>query len=402
MKITVIGAGAMGSAIACELIQREVVSQVQVCDARARALQTLQEEVQSPKLRSFQVDGRDPAVLGTILDGSDCVVGSAAPDINPMLAELCLNLGLHFCDLGGNDAVVQQELALDERARERSVWIVPNCGLAPGLVNILCLHGIEQFDAVEAAHLRVGDIPLHPEPPFNFRISWSAEKVIEDYVNPVFLIRDGAVIEDASLSHVEAIHFDAPFGQMEAFCTQGGLSTLTHELEGRLRRLDHKTVRWPGHADQMRFLLGLGFGERRSIDVRTHLTYRDVLVRRMRQRLGGDYEDAVLLRVLVQGVKDGQQRTLVYELTDRYDEGMEMTAMKRCTAIPTATVATLLVEQGGGGAAPPEKVVPRETYLRQITESGLAITTTWYDGHRDVRNPGREPESRGDGESASA
>ena len=103
---------------------------------------------------------RDPSVLNSILKGSDCVVGCVPPHINPNLAELCLSLGIHYCDLGGNDAIVQQQLALNERAQEKSVWIVPNCGLAPGLTNILCLHGIEQFDEVEAAHLRVGDVPL--------------------------------------------------------------------------------------------------------------------------------------------------------------------------------------------------------------------------------------------------
>lgn len=386
MRITVIGAGAIGSAVAQDLISREDVTQVQVCDARARSLQELHSLLQSPKLRSFQVDVRDPNVLEPILRGSACIIGCAAPELNPALAQLCLDLGVHFCDLGGNDRLVREELSLADRARAKSVWIVPNCGLAPGLVNILCLYGISQFDEVEAAHLRVGDVPLYPEPPFNFRISWSAEKILDDYTLPVQLIEDGNIQQHEALSFDEQLAFPPPFDEMEAFCTAGGLSTLTEQLAGRVRTLDHKTIRWPGHANQMRFLLGLGFGENRTIDVRTHLTYRDILVRKMRQRLGGTYQDAVLMRVLIRGIKDGQPRTLVYEMVERYDEDLGITAMRRCTSIPTAVVAYLIASQQvpGGGAAPPEDVIPHERFCQLIAERGLHISTRWHDGYVDV------------------
>ncbi len=388
MKITVIGAGTIGSAIVQELDARPEVTQIQVCDARARSLQSLHQTIHTSKLRSFQVDVRDPNVLEPILQGSDCVIGAAAPDLNPILAGICIEIGSHFCDLGGNDALIVEELALEERARDRGVWIVPNCGLAPGLVNILCMHGIEQFDEVESAHLRVGDVPLNPEPPFNFRISWSAEKVIDDYTNPVQLIRDSEIIEQQPLSRLETIHFSQPFNGMEAFCTAGGLSTLAADLVGRVGKLDHKTIRWPGHASQMAFLLGLGLGEDQIVDVLSHLTYRDILVRRLRQRLGGEYQDAVLLRVLLWGTVDGQTRSLVYEMIDTYDEEKMMTAMRRCVSIPTATIATMIASGSvpGGGAAPPERIIAHDDFIDAVVAHGLNITSAWYDGHMDVRD----------------
>src|SRR5690606_18592286 len=109
MKITVIGAGAIGSAVAHALSRQDDITQVQVCDARARSLQELHDQLPNPKLRSFQVDVRDPNVLEPILQGSACVVACAAPELNPKLAQLCLDLGIHFCDLGGNDDLVYQE-----------------------------------------------------------------------------------------------------------------------------------------------------------------------------------------------------------------------------------------------------------------------------------------------------
>lgn len=394
MRITVIGAGAVGSAVAHELHERAAVQQIQICDARARSLQRLHDRVKGSKLRSFQVDVRDINILEPILRGSDCVIGCAAPEVNPILAEICLELGIHFCDLGGNEAIVEKELKLDERARRKSVWIVPNCGLAPGLVNILCMHGVDQFDTVEEAHLRVGDVPLHPEPPYNFRISWSAEKVIDDYTQPVYLIEDGKIRVLEPLSLQEPIYFPEPFGIMESFCTAGGLSTLTEQLVGKVKSLDHKTIRWPGHANQMQFLLGLGFGEDRNIDVRTHLTYRDVLVRRMRQRLGGPHEDAVLLRVLLKGRVGRKKRTLVYELLDSYDASKGMTAIQHCTSVPTATIAQLIAagEMPGGGASPPENVIPKERFLDILAERNMNISTRWYDGYVEVHNPDADSE----------
>jgi len=394
MKITVIGAGAIGSTVAQDLLRNDDVRLVQICDARARSLQELQDEVQSDRLRSFQVDARDPNVLAPILDGSDCVVGCVPSGVNPKLAQQCLDLGIHYCDLGGSEDTVRRTMKLHDEARSKSVWLMPNCGLAPGLSNVLCLRGIDQFDEVDAAELRVGDVPLYPEPPFNFRISWSAEKVIEDYTQPVYLIEDGDIHEAAPLSHEEVIHFDAPFGQMEAFCTAGGLSTLTDDLRGKVRTLDHKTIRWPGHAHQMRFLLGLGFGEERNIDVRTHLTYRDVLRRRMQQRLGGAYEDAVLLRVCIRGQVDGEKRTLVYEMIERYDADTGTTAMRRCTSIPTAVAALMLASHNvsGGGVAPPENVLPREAYCNNVADYGLDVTARWHDGYVGVQQPSASAE----------
>ncbi len=389
MKLTVIGAGSIGAAVVHELCSRDDdVSQVQICDTRSRALQRLHDQIDSPALRSFQVDARDMNVLSQIVEGSDCVISCVPAEHNPDLAELCLDAGVHFCDLGGNDRTVKQQLSLDERAREKSVWIVPNCGLAPGLVNVLCLHGIDQFDRAQSASIRVGDVPLRPEPPFNFRISWSAERIIDDYTHPGRLIENGQVVEVEALSRDEEIHFqEEPFDTMEAFCTQGGLSTLTDTLAGRINELDHKTIRWPGHAQQMRFLMGLGLGEDRKIGVRTHLTYRDILVRRMRERLGGDYEDAVLLRVLVRGERDGAPATLVYEAVERYNEHTHQTAMMRCTSIPTVVTALLLAREqavSGGGAGVPEEVLPREVFLNEVADRGLNVHHEWYEGYRSV------------------
>lgn len=389
MKITVLGAGSIGAAVTRDLARHPDVSLVQVCDARARALSAVDARTLGGKVRAFQVDARDPLTLRPILEGSDCIVASVPSAMSPPLARLALDLGIAFVDMGGPDTIVDRLLALDGEARERGVWIVPNCGITPGLVNVLCLHGIEQFDHAEAAQVRVGDVPAEPREPFRFAVSWSVEKLIDDYTSPVEVVRDGERTTVEPLSDLETVCFEAPYDRMEAFHAQGGQTPLTRVLAGRVDCLDHKLVRWPGHADQMRFLLALGLADDRTIDVRTHLTYRDVLLRSMRQHIATDEPDVLLLRVLVRGTVGGAARTLVYELQQAYDHATSTTAIRHATAVATTALVAMLGRHAipGGGAAPPELVVDPGAYLDAVRAAGLDVRETWYDGHRRIESP---------------
>ncbi len=379
MKISIIGAGHMGSAIAQELVDHEDVSVVRVCDAHTRSLQRLHEHLDSPKLRSFQVDARDDRTMASILEDSHCVIGATDPALYPKLARIALTSGSHFCDLGSSAPVLEQEYRLATRATEKSLWVVPNCGLDPGLSNMLCLHAIRQFDKPVRAHLRVGDVPLEPEPPFNFRISWSAEKLVDDYTLPVEYMENGERVSTTPLTDVEDISFSEPFGEMEAFHTAGLLKTICDVAGPTLENIDHKSIRWPGHARNMQFLLALGFAEQRNIDVQSHLTYRDVLTRRLKQRLGGEYEDAVLLRIFVSGRKEGRDARLVYEMIQQFDRDRNMTAIRRCTSITAATIALQLASGSvkGGGVCPPEQIIPLQTFFDNVQAAGLPLTTRW-------------------------
>ena len=382
MKITVLGAGPIGSAIACDLTIRSAVTHVQVCDTRSGRLRALKEFIQSPKVRTVRVDARDERAIAPVLAGSACVIGSSAPALNPKLAALAVSLGAHFCDLGGDEAAVEQELALHDEAARRSRWVVPNCGLAPGLVNILTLYGIGRFDEVETVTMRVGNIPVEAEPPLFHRLGYGAERLVMGYTAPVTVIRDGEIETVPPLAGLEAVSFPAPFETLEAFTTAGKLSTLPRDLAGRVQCLDYKTLRHPGHAAAMRAVLGLGFGEDKSVDVRTHLSYRDLLTRRLRQHLGGEARDAVLVRIRLDGHIDGEARALTFELVDHHDEETGFTAMQRSTSFPAASIATLLATGAvpGGGAAPPERIVPAERLFADLAARGLDLRERWDEG----------------------
>ncbi len=382
MKLTVLGAGPIGSAIACDLVSRSEVTHVQVCDARSGTLRGLKERIQSPKLRTVRVDVRDERALAPVITGSKCVIGSGDASLNPKLAALAIGSGAHFCDLGGDEKAVQQELALHDTAARRSRWIVPNCGLAPGLVNILVLHGLDRFDEVESVTMRVGNIPVEAEAPLFHRLGYGAERLVMSYTTPAPAIHDGKLETVEPLTGLETISFEEPFGELEAFHTAGKLSTLPLDLQDRVQRLDYKTLRHPGHAAAMRAVLALGFGEDKSIDVRTHLTYRALLTRRLRQHVGGTPHDAVLVRIRLDGQINGEARTLTFELVDRYDDATGFTAMQRSTSFPAAAIATLLATGSipGGGAAPPERIIPAEPFFADLAAHGLDIRECWDEG----------------------
>ncbi len=381
MKITVLGAGAIGSAVAYDLCHRASVARVQVCEARPSTLRAFEAQHRHQRLRTFEADARDASALEPILAGSDCVVSCVGAEHSARLAHLAVDLGAHFVDLGGPvaDAVADaaawaEAAALAER---RSRWIVSGAGLAPGLVNLLVMRALDRLDAPRAVRVLVGDVPTHPREPFGYRLAHSAEKLVDDYTRPVPVLRDGAVAYCPPLSGVEAVHVDG-LGPMEAFYA-GGLDSLAEALAGRLDRLDAKTLRYPGHAEQMRFLLDLGFADRTSLDVRTHLTYRDVLLRRLRQRLGGAYEDAVAVRVEADGTAGDADGTLAYGFVDHYDAASGLSAMQRCTGFPAAAAALLLAERAvpGGGVGPAEAVLPVEPMLALLAERGLVVDETW-------------------------
>jgi lysine 6-dehydrogenase len=389
MNITVLGAGAMGSALAYDLCHRDEVTRVQVCESRPAMLRAFRAGLQHPKLKAYEVDARDEPALDPIVTGSAVLVSCVAPEHAPRLAAFALRVGTHYVDLGAPEEVVRDVLALGPQAEGRQRWVVPNVGFAPGLVNMLAMRAVGSFARPVCARIRAGDVPTEPRVPFNYRLAHSAEKLIEDYTHPVAVLRDGMLAYRAPLTGCESVDFGHGFDTLEAFYAAGGLGTLAHELEGRLDRLDVKTLRYPGHAAQMRFLLDLGLADRTAIDIRTHLTYRDVLVRRLRQRLGGDYVDAVLVRIDVEGIPHGADgsngsdgsptRTLTYELVDHFDAETGLSAMRRCTAFPAAAVAVLLAGGAvpGGGAAPPEQIVPFEPFFEALADRGINIEERW-------------------------
>src|SRR6478672_493082 len=268
MRMLVLGAGLQGSACAYDLLQNPAVSQVRLADLRFDHLPSFLAPHSGPRLLPTTLDVRDRAAVLAVMRESDAVMSAIPYYFNLQLAECAVEAGVHFCDLGGNTEIVFQQKALAERAKAKGITIVPDCGVAPGMVNIFAEHGIRQLDSVESVRIYVGGLPQEPEPPLNYQIVYSLEGVLDYYTTRSWVLRDGRRNQVAALSEREPVEFPAPVGTLEAFHTAGGLSTMAFRYEGKIPEMEYKTLRYPGHAEIMEAIRGLGLLDLEAVDVK--------------------------------------------------------------------------------------------------------------------------------------
>ncbi len=378
MRFLVLGAGMMGSAVAYDLAKASPDNTVLLADINEDAARTTARAI-GPNVQPHKLDVNDAAALDALLQGCSVVVSAVSYSVNERITRAAIAGGVHMCDLGGNNDVVDRQMAMDAAAKTRNVTVLPNCGLAPGLINILAAAGMSAFDAVDSIALRVGGLPRNPRPPLNYQIVFSAEGLLNEYIEPAEILENGELKTVPSMTGLEELSFPLPYGRLEAFYTSGGLSTLTRTLRSKVGRLDYKTIRYPGHCERFKLLLDIGFATSEPIlnaggSVRTS---RELFTELLKRRLDGDGPDVVLARATLTGTKNGGKQTLVYECVDVYDEGTRMTAMMRTTAFPTS-IAALLLADGRitrRGVFPPEECVPGDIMIAELRKRGIVIST---------------------------
>jgi lysine 6-dehydrogenase len=357
------------------------VEHVVLGDIRVDKLPPFLEKYRSdPRLELMLVDARDEKSLRTAMDGVDACMNALPYYFNLPVATLAAEVGIHCCDLGGNTAIVFDQLKLDEQARANNVSIIPDCGLAPGMVNILAEAGIEALDTTEKVTMFVGGLPQNPQPPLNYQIVYSIEGVLDYYTTPVWVMRDGQPAQVDALSDVESVEFDAPVGTLEAFHTAGGLSTMATRYQGQIKTMEYKTLRYPGHADILRAIRGLGLLDLTPLNVKGQTVIpRDVFIASVEPHLRKPASpDMVALRVQITGVKDGMPRTITYDLIDRKDEVNGVSAMERTTGYSLSITGQLQATRQVRvmGAATPDVAVPAELYIAELARRGVNIVKT--------------------------
>ena len=237
MRMLVLGAGLQGSACAYDLLQNPEVTQVRLADLRFDHLPAFLAPHSGPRLIPTVLDVRDRDAVLAVMRESDAVMSAIPYYFNLPLAECAVEAGVHFCDLGGNTEIVFQQKQLAEKAKAKGVTVVPDCGVAPGMVNIFAQYGIQQMDKVESVRIYVGGLPQNPELPLNYQIVYSLEGVLDYYTTLSWVVRDGKRVHVTALSEREMVEFPEPVGALEAFHTAGGLSTMAFRYEGQIPTL---------------------------------------------------------------------------------------------------------------------------------------------------------------------
>jgi lysine 6-dehydrogenase len=370
MRMLVLGAGRMGLGAVHDLVSQPDVTEVTIADfdgAKASAI-----AARYPKARAAQIDCNDQAAVVALMRGHASAISCVNYWLNERLARAAIEAGTNFCDLGGNNDVVDAELALDAEARKAGVNIIPDCGLAPGMVAVLVAHGAEQFETLDEIHIRVGGLPQEPKPPLDYQLVFSVEGLINEYIEPARVIRGGKVVTIESMTEIESLSFPAPFETMEAFQTSGGTSTLVETFLGKVDALDYKTIRYPGHCAKFKTMIDLGLCSSTPIDVDgTPVKPRRVLGELLVKNLPHDEPDVVLVRVEFAG----GGRTLRYDIIDRSDPATGLSAMMRTTAFPASIVALMMArnETTSKGALPQERCIPPQLFMDELAKRNIDV-----------------------------
>lgn len=377
MKIGVLGSGLMGKEAARDLTASDGVTAVGLADIDLKRAQHVCNQLNSSKLTAYQVNASDEQELANYMMQFDVIINALFYSFNEIVAKTAIKVGVNSVDLGGHIGhMTDRVLALQDDANKAGVTLIPDLGVAPGMINILSGHGAGKLDKLDSIKLYVGGIPVKPEPPFEYNHVFSMEGVFDHYTDPSLIIRNGIKQEVPSLSEVERVHFEK-FGPLEAFHTSGGTSTLSLSYPD-LETLEYKTIRYPGHAEKFKLLVDLNL-TRMDYEVEVNgrkINPREVLLKVLDPIVElGEKDDAVLLRVIVSGKKDGAPAAYEYEMTTYKDRKTQVTAMARATANTISVVAQMIGNRSINkkGVYPPEKVVTGDIYIKEMAKRGVTI-----------------------------
>jgi saccharopine dehydrogenase-like NADP-dependent oxidoreductase len=245
--LALFGAGKIGEAITAMLTTSGRYT-VRVCDGDLTAAKRVADRWSGAS--AFQLKLHDPSSVRSLLDGTSCVISALPFSCNTAVAKAAADCDIGYADLTEDVRTSQAIAHLAENAKS---WFVPQCGLAPGFISIVAYDLLLSFDVVESLKMRVGALPKYPTNRLRYNLTWSVDGLINEYCNKCEVIHNGKVEFTPALEGYERFSLDGC--EYEAFNTSGGLGSLCHTLEGRVKELTYKTVRYPGHRDLITFLL---------------------------------------------------------------------------------------------------------------------------------------------------
>jgi lysine 6-dehydrogenase len=374
MRMLVLGAGLQGCACAYDLLERPEVERVTLADLHPGRLPAFLKHKKSKRLVAARLDAKHAPRLRKLMRGHDAVMNALPYYFNYPVAKAAVATGLHCADLGGNTEIVQKQKTLHAAAQKRHVSVIPDCGLAPGMVNIIAAEGIRRVGDADSVKIFVGGLPQKPEPPLNYQIVYSLEGALDYYTTPSWVLREGRPEQVDALSELEHVEFPGPVGTLEAFHTGGGISTMPWAYRGKVRTMEYKTLRYPGHVAIMRPIREMGLLALIPVRVKGRdVVPRDAFIAAVSPQLTKpNGRDLVALRVEVKG-RSG--RRVAWQLLDYYDEATGISAMMRATGYSLAITGVMQVDGRvtGAGVYTPDEAVPFQAYVAELKTRGVEI-----------------------------
>jgi len=352
MKVLIVGCGNIGSVAAEDLAQSTSSVEVVVADKNEARAKEVAQRIDKENVSWIRVDAADREELANRLKEFDLAMGFLPGKLGYHLVEACIALRKDLVDVS---YMAENPLKLSAKAAEAGITVVPDCGLAPGISNILVGHATAKLDKTQTVHIMVGGLPEKPVPPLGYIVTWSPENLIDAYTRKAVTVKEGKRVKVEALSGLEEIEFPG-IGRLEAFYTDG-LRTLPDTIKSA-HDMWEKTLRYPGHAEKIKLLRALGFFSEKEISLEgAKLSPRKLTVKLLEQKLSKpEVKDIVALKVEVSGIKNGRKTRHVYHLLDRYDEKRGISAMARTTAYPASIAAQLILKK----VVKEKRIVPPE------------------------------------------
>ncbi len=369
--VVVLGAGMVGYAIAADMAREGF--RVTVVESRAEAVR---KAGALKGVSARQADLSSPGAVKEAVAGADLVVGALPSHLGFQTLRTVLSAGRTYVDVS---FMPEDAWELDPLAREHGVCAVVDCGIAPGVSNLLCGLSIEILDACERLEIYVGGLPVERSWPFQYKAGFAPADVLEEYVRPARMVENSRLVVKEALSEPELIDFP-PVGTLEAFNTDG-LRSLAYTL--KVPHMKEKTLRYPGHIEIMRVMRHAGFFSRepivvggatvRPLDVTSHLLFP-------RWTFGEEEEDLTVMRVVAEGTREGGRVRHTWSLFDRFDPATKLRSMPRTTGYAATSMAVLLLRGAyrEPGVHPPELLARTpglvDAFLEEYARRGLKVT----------------------------
>jgi lysine 6-dehydrogenase len=386
-RYAVLGTGRQGTAAAYDLVCHGAADFLLLADASLaqaeRAAQRVNQLTGRDIAQAARIEVEDEeAVVRLLTQARTEVMISGVPYFfNLGLTRAALRAHVSMCDFGGNTEQVWQQLAYNDEAQAAGITLIPDCGQVPGLGTSLCAYMLSLFDEARDILMYDGGLPRFPQPPWNYLLTFNIEGLTNEYFGTTLFLRDGVQCEVRCFAEYELLDFPAPLGQLEAFTTAGGTSTMPWTYDQKLRTLQNKTLRWPGHYAQWKAFSDAGLLALEPVQVDGQPVIPRHLLHTVIEpqiRAHPNDQDMVIIRIIARGLKDGQEREATLDLFDYYDEATGFTAMERTTGWHAAIMASLIAHnQTLRGCIPVEQAVPAPVFMNELQKRGFAVQLTW-------------------------
>jgi len=377
----ILGAGRQGTAAAYEMVKWGKAGRVVLADYNLEVAQRGAAHINKMTGKSVvepvRLDVTDLAAVEQVLTGIDACLSAVPYLYNLDITGAAIRAGTHLCDLGGHTGIARQQHGFNAEAQAANLSIIPNCGQVPGMGTTLMVYAMELLDEAVDVYMWDGGIPQNPKPPFNYLLTFNMAGLSNEYAEPAIFLREGQVTEVEPMTEPELVEFPEPIGTLEAFVTGGGIDTMPWTFEGRVRTLQNKTLRYPGHFAQIRAFYDLGLWGLEPIQVdHQDVVPRDVFNTLFESKVTfpGD-KDMVIVRIKAIGQKDGREAEAIVEMIDYFDDETGFTAMERGTGWSAAIVAEIMAAgQTPPGAGGVETQVPVRPFVKALRQRGINVT----------------------------